>query len=164
MGLLVRLWTNSRQALSSYCTSVVSWTCLPAAILRSCCTLVNMTLDPAKAGVMLHKIPRSLRHLRREVVQTFPGMTASAAATFSCCLGGRRSRWEIVSRSHPRTVFQVYHAPSPCPRLFRDMDYLRLVYASLLGRNTCSIWWKRCLSIWRLSLGPPCTTEMKSSR
>ena len=88
VGLLARLLTNLYQALSSSCTSVVSWTCLPAAILRVCCTRVNMPLDPETAGVMLCRIPRSLRHSRNEVVRNFLGMSESAAATFSCRLGG----------------------------------------------------------------------------
>ena len=60
-----------------------------------------------------------------------------------------------MSRSHHRTAFWVDHAQSTFPRFFREMGYLRLVYASSLGWNTRSFWWKRCLSIWRLSLGPP---------
>ena len=36
MGLLARLRTTSRQASRSLCTSAVSWTCLPVALLRAC--------------------------------------------------------------------------------------------------------------------------------
>ena len=143
MGFLARLQTNLRQASSSSCKYSVSWTCLPVAILRACFTCVNMPLNTAMDGVMLHRIPRSLHHLSREVVRAFLGMAASAAATLSCRLGGRRSKWEIVSRSHLRTVFRVDHAPYPYPILFREMAYLRLVSAYLLGRNTRLIWWKR---------------------
>ena len=105
VGLLARMRTNSRQASSSLFTSSVSWKCLPAAILRACCTRVNIHLNPETAGLMLCSSPRSLRHLCREVVRAFLGMAASASATLSCRIGGRCSRWEIVSRSHPRTVF-----------------------------------------------------------
>ena len=69
-----------------------------------------------------------------------------------------------MSRSHLKTVLLVDHVPSPCIRLFREMGSLRLVSASLLRQNTQSIWWKKCRRIWRLSLGPPWTTGMKSSR
>ena len=164
VGLLARLRTNSRQASSLLCTSVVSWTCLPADLLMACCTHVTMPLDPETTGVMLRIIPRSLRHLRREVVQSLLGMAASEATTFSCYLGKRRSSWAIVSRAHLGTFFQVDHDPSLLPSFFREMGFLRLVSASSLGRNTRSIWWKMCLSIWRLSQGPLWTTEMKSSR
>ena len=93
---LARLRICSLQASISSCTSAVGWTCLPVTHLRACCTRVNMPLDPATAGVMLQSSPRRLHHLRSEVECAFLGMTASAAATFYCCLGVRRSRWVIV--------------------------------------------------------------------
>ena len=133
VGLLARLRTNSRQASSSSCISVVSWMCRPAALLRACYTRVNIPLDTATAGMMFHISLRSFHHLHREVVRAFLGMATSAAATFSCCLGERRSRWEIVYRSHLRTILWVDHAPYPCTRLFREMGYLRLVSASSLA-------------------------------
>ena len=138
--------------------------CLPAALLRACCTCVNMPLVPETAGVVLCSSPRSLRHLRREVVRASHGMSTSAAATLSRCVGGRRIRCAIVSTSDLRTVFWVNHSPSPCPIFLRDMSYFLLVSASSLGRNNHSIWWKRCRRIFHLSLGPPCTTEIKLSR
>ena len=88
VGLISRLRNNSHQASNSSCTSVVSWTCLPAALLRSCCTRVNMPLDLVTAGVILRSSPRSLIHLRKGAVRTFLGMAASVAANFSCRLGG----------------------------------------------------------------------------
>ena len=142
-GLLDRLRTNSRQESRSLFTSVVSWKCRPDALLRACCTCKNMHLDPATAGVMLRISPRSLRHLRMEVVRTYPGMAASAAATFSCLLGGRHMRWAFVSRSHPMTVSWADHFQSPCPRFFREMESFRLMSKSSLGHKTRSIWWKR---------------------
>ena len=81
VGLLAMLQASSRQASSSSFTSSVSWTCLPAAILRECCTRMNMHIDPATAMLMLCSSPRSLRHLCREVVRAFLSMAASAAAT-----------------------------------------------------------------------------------
>ena len=71
VGLVARLQTNSRQASSSLFTSSVSWTCLPAALLRAWCTRANMHLNPEMAGLMLSSIPRILRHLHREVVHAF---------------------------------------------------------------------------------------------
>ena len=64
---LARLRTSFRQALRSSCTSVVSWTCLPVSLLRSCCTRVNMPLNPATAEVMLRSSPRSLHTFRSDV-------------------------------------------------------------------------------------------------
>ena len=90
---LVRLQTSSHQASSSSCTSAVSWTCIPVTIFRACLTRVNMPLDPATAGVMLHSSPRSLIHLRSEVECAFLGMATSAAAKLYYLLWGRRSRW-----------------------------------------------------------------------
>ena len=164
VGLLASLQTNSRQDSSSLCTSVVSWMCHPAALLRVCCTRVNMPLDPETAGVMLRSSPRSLRYLHKDLLRAFLEMAFSAVATFFCCLGGRRSRWAIVSMYHLITALRMDYSQFPCRVFFREMVYLRLVSASLLGRNTRSIWWKRYLSIWRLSLGPPWTTEIKSYR
>ena len=161
---MARLRTNLRQASSSSCTSVVSWTCRPATCLRICCTRVNMPLDPETDRVMICSSPRILRHLRREVVRASHGMSTRAAATSSRCVGGRRIRCAIVSTSDLRTVFRVDHSPSPCPIFLRDMSYFLLVSASSLGRNTRSIWWKRCRRICHVSLGPPWTTEIKSSR
>ena len=161
---MVRLRTNSRQASSLLCTSVVSWTCRPGTFLRACCNRVNMPLDPATATVMLYSSPRSLHYFFREVGCASRGMAASAAAAFSCHLGGRRSRWSIVSRYHLITVFRVEHAPSPCPVFFRDIGSFLLVSTSSLGRNTRSNWWKKGCSIWHLSLGLPWTTEIKLSR
>ena len=161
---MARLQTNSCQTYSSLCIYVVSCKCLPAALLRSCCTRVNITLDPVTAGVMLCSSPRRLRNLRREVVRAFQVMAASTAATLSRRVGGRQSRCAIVSRPHPRTIFRVDHALSPCPSFFMDIDYFLLVPTSSLGKNTRSIWCKKCRSIWHLSLGPPWTTEIKSSR
>ena len=109
---LDRLRNSIRQASISSCTSAVSWTCLLVTLLRACCTRVNMPLDLATAGVMLCSSPRSLQHLRSEIECAFLGMSASAATTFSCCLGGNCSRWAIVLMSHPRTVFWVDQAPS----------------------------------------------------
>ena len=114
--------------------------------------------------VMLYSSPRSLRHMRREVVNTFLGMAASAAVTFSCLLDWEAKQVGKFSRSHLRIVFWVDHAQYPYPRFFREMGYLRLVSASLFGRNTRLIWWKRCLRIWCLSLDPPWMTEIKLSR
>ena len=114
VGLLPRLQINSRQSSSSSCTSVVSWTCLPSTLLRACCTRVNMPLDPYMTGVVLCSSPRRLRHMHplhhlhhflREVVRAFLWMASNAASTFSCRLGGRHSRWAIVSSSHPRNFF-----------------------------------------------------------
>ena len=122
----------------------MSWTFLPVNIFRACCTYVNMPLDLETVGVMLRSSPRSFRHFCSEVECAFLGMASSVAATFYCLLGGRCSRWEIVARSHPRTVFRVDRSPSPFPRLFRMMGSLRSVSASLLGRKTRSLWWKRC--------------------
>ena len=102
-----------------------------------------MPLDPETAKVMLHSSPRSLRHLRSEVECAFLGMAASAASTFYYCLGERRSRWAIVLMSHPTTVFWLDQAQSSCPSLFREMESLRIVSDSSLGRKTRSIWWKR---------------------
>ena len=65
VGLLDRLRTNSRQVLSSSFTSVVIWTCLPAALLRAFFTHVNIPIDPATSLVMMCSSPRSLRHFRR---------------------------------------------------------------------------------------------------
>ena len=59
VGLLARLRTNFPQASISSCTSVVSCTCLPTALLRECCTCVNITFNPATAGVMHRSSPRS---------------------------------------------------------------------------------------------------------
>ena len=157
------LRSNLCQASRSLCTSVVSWTCLTDACLRECCTLVNMPLDPVTARVILCNRPRSLRHLYREVLCASRGMSPRAAATLSHCVGGRRSRCVIVSRSHPSTVFQVNYSQSPFPSFLKEMVSLLLVSASLLGCNTRSIWWKRCRIIWNLSLGPPWKTEIKSS-
>ena len=81
--------------------------------------------------------------MRSEIECAFLGMAASAAVNFYYCLGGRRSRWEILLMSHPRTVFRVDQAPSSCPRLFWEMGSLRLVSGSSLGRKTRLIWWKR---------------------
>ena len=92
MGLLARLRNMSRQASSLLCTSVVIWTCLPAALLGACCTSVNTPLDPETDGAILCSIPSSLYHLCREAVRAFLGMAVRAADNFSCCLGGRRSR------------------------------------------------------------------------
>ena len=125
----------------------MSWTFLPVNIFRACCTYVNMPLDLETVGVMLRSSPRSLRHFGSEVECASLGVAAIVAATFSCHLGGRRIRWEIMAGSHPRTVFRVDRSPSPFPRLFRMMGSLRLVSASLLGRKTRSLWWKRCQSI-----------------
>ena len=163
MSLLDRLRTNLRQVSSLSCTSVVSWTCCPADFLRKCCTHVNIPLDPAIAGVMFFIIPRSLQHLRREVVRVSLGMINSAATTFSCLLGGRRIRWAILSRSYPRTVFRVDHTPSLCPSFFTEMESFPLVSTSLLGLITRSVLWKRCRSIWHPPLGPPWMTEIKFS-
>ena len=116
---MARLRTILRQASSSLCTSAVSCTCLPVTLLRSCFTRVNIPLDPATAGVMLHSSPRRFSHLCSEVECAFLGMAASAAAKFYYRLGGRRSRWAIVLMSQPRTVFRVEQAPSSCPSLFR---------------------------------------------
>ena len=69
-----------------------------------------------------------------------------------------------MTRSHPRNVFIVDWAPYPCPSFLWEMGSLRSVSASLLGKKTRLIWWKRCHSIWHLSLGPPWMTEMKPSR
>ena len=77
--LMARLQTNSRQASSSSCTSVLRWICLPDALFRACCTRVNMPLDPATAGLMLRSSPRSLHNLHKEVVRAFLGMDSSAA-------------------------------------------------------------------------------------
>ena len=93
VGRLARLQTSSRQASRLLCTYAASWVCLPVTLLRECCTSVNMPLNPATAGVMLHSIPRSLIHLRSEVECAFLGMADSAAANFYYRLGGRRSRW-----------------------------------------------------------------------
>ena len=136
MGLLARLRTNLCQASSSSCTSVVSWTCLPDSCLRSCCTCLNMPLDPETAGVMLHSSPRSLRHLRTEVLRASQGMVASAAATLSRRVGGRQSKCTIVSRSQPSIFFWVDHSPSTCTSFLREMGSFLLVLDSLLGRNT----------------------------
>ena len=111
---------------------------LPVALLRACCTRVNMPLDLETAEVMLRSSPRSLRHLCSEVECVFLGMAASTAATFYCCLGGKRSRWAIMSRSHPRTVFLVDWDPSPCPSFFWEMGYLRSVSASPLAGTLLS--------------------------
>ena len=62
--------------------------CLPTALLRAYFTRVNMPLNTTTAEVMLQRSTRSLRHLHREVVHAFLGMTKSAATTFSCRLGG----------------------------------------------------------------------------
>ena len=161
---MARLRSNLRQASSTSCTSIVSWMCRSAALLRACCTCVNMTFDPATAGVMLRSSHRSLLHLRRELVPASQGMATRAEATLSHHVGGRRSRCAIVSRSHPSTVFWVDHSPSPCPSFFREMGFFLFVSFSSLQRNTRSIWWKMCHRIWQLSLGPPWTTETKSSR
>ena len=142
---MARLRTNSHQAYRSSCTSIVSWTCRPAARLRACYTRVNKLLDTATSWVILCSSPRRLRHLLREVVRASRGMAVRAAATLSRRVGRRRSRCAIVSRSHPSTIFWVNHAPYPCPSFLRDMGSLLLVSASLLGRNNWSIWWKRCL-------------------
>ena len=133
---MARLRTSLRQSSNSLCTSAVSWACLHVALLRACCTRVNMPLDPVTAGVILRNSPRSMHHLCSEVECVFLGMAASTAATFYCRLGGRRSRWAIMSRSHPRNVFIVDRAPYPCPRLFWEMGYLRSVSASVLGQKT----------------------------
>ena len=78
-----------------------------------------MPLNLATAGVMLCNIPRSLRHLCREVVRAFLGKSTNATTTFSYSLGGRRSRCEILFKSHPITVFSVDHATSPFPSFLR---------------------------------------------
>ena len=96
-----------------------------------------MPLDPATAGVMLCSSPSILCHLHREVLRAFLGMAASAAATFSCRIGGRQSRWAIVSRYHPRTVFRVDHAPYPCLGLFREMKYIRRRQATIAEKVAC---------------------------
>ena len=123
-----------------------------------------MPLYLETVGVMMHRSPRSLRHLCSEVECAFLGMASSVAATFYCLLGGRCSRWEIVARSHPRTVFRVDRSPSPCPRLFWEMGFFKPVSASLLGQKTRLICFKRCQIIWNLSIGTPWMTEMKFSR
>ena len=132
---MARLRTSLFQASRSLCTSAVSWTCIPVALLRACCTRVNMLLDPATAGMMLQSIPRSLRHLCREVDCAFLGMPVSAAATFSCCIGGRHITWAIMTSSHPRNVFLLDRAPYTCLRFFWEMGYLRLVFALPLAGN-----------------------------
>ena len=164
MGLLARLRTNSRQASSLSCTSVVSWTYRPDTLSRACYTCMNTLLDPETAGVMKCIRSRKLRHLLSEVVRASQGMSSRAAATLSCCVGGMRSRCAIVSRSYLRTVFWVDHASYHCPSFFREMGSFLFVYSSSLWRKTRSIWWKRCRSICHLSLGPPWTTKIKSSR
>ena len=96
-----------------------------------------MSLDPATDKVILCSSQSILLHMRREVVCAFLGMAASAAATFSCRIGGRQSRWEIVSRYHPRTVFRVDHAPYPCLGLFREMEYIRRRQATIAEKVAC---------------------------
>ena len=86
VGLLDRLRTSLRQASRSLCISDVRWVCLPVALLRACCTCVNMPLYPATAGVMLHSIPGILRHLRSDVVWDDLGMAASVPSTLACRL------------------------------------------------------------------------------
>ena len=127
VGRLARLRTSLRQASSSSCTSAVSWTCLTVTLLRACCTHVNMPLFTERAAVMLCSKPRSLRHLRSEVECALLGMAASVAATFSCIIGGRCSRWTFALMSHLSTVFRVDQPPSSCPCFFLEMGYLRSV-------------------------------------
>ena len=79
---------------------------------------MNMPLDLAMDRVMLRSSPRILRHLRSDMVCAVLGMAASSALKFYCRLGEKGSKCDIVSRSHPRTVFRVDQAPYPCPRFF----------------------------------------------
>ena len=89
---MIRLKTIFHQYSSLLCTSAVRWTYLPAALLRACCTISNMPLDTATSRVMLRSIPRSLRHLRSDLVWAVLGMSVSAASTLACRLGRRHSR------------------------------------------------------------------------
>ena len=122
VGLMSRLHNSLRQASRSSCTSAVSCTCLPAALLRTCCIRVNIHLDPATAGVMLRISPRSVCHLRSEVVRAFLGMAASTTSTFSCSMGGGggRSRRAIVSRSHPEDSLSCGTCPISLPQLLLE--------------------------------------------
>ena len=116
-------------------------------------------------GTVLRRVPSSLcQHRREHCLELGGGVVLIRARRFLLRYSSRVMTCLTVSIAQPRMTFYMLQAASPLRSFLREIGSSRVVSSLSLGRKSSLMARKRCRVIYPLSVGPPCTIPMKSSR